>query len=83
MGTLGVNISTGPNLNPAMSDCYIQACRILAGGCSGISMVSRVRVMVKVTVRDRCVKGLMWYHGTDVVYPRLSNWTCLQWTLHS
>jgi len=19
----------------------------------------------------------------DVVFPRLSNWTCLQWTLHS
>jgi len=34
-----------------MSDCYIQACRILVGGCSGISMVSRVRDMVKVTVR--------------------------------
>jgi len=30
---------------------------------------------------DRCIKGLMWYHGMDVVYPRLSNWTCLQWTL--
>jgi len=25
----------------------------------------------------------MWYHGMDVVYLWLSNWTCLQWTLHS
>jgi len=25
----------------------------------------------------------MWYHGMDVAYPWLSNWTCLQWTLHS
>jgi len=57
--------------------------RILAGSCSGISMVSRVRVIVKVTVRDRCVKRLMGCHGMDVVYPWLSNWTCLQWTLHS
>jgi len=32
METLGVNISSNPNPNPAMSDCYIQACRILAGG---------------------------------------------------
>jgi len=39
--------------------------------------------MVKVTVRDRCVKGLIWYRGMDVVYLRLSNWTCLLWTLHS
>jgi len=54
MGTLGVNILSNPIHNPAMSDCYIQACRILAGVCSGICMVSRVRVMVKVTVRDRC-----------------------------
>jgi len=50
-----------PNPNPAMSDCYIQACRILAGDCSGISTVSRGKVMVNVTVRDRCVKGLKWY----------------------
>jgi len=28
----------------------------------------RVRVMVKVTVMERCVKGLMLYHGMDVVY---------------
>ena len=50
--------------NPAMSDCYIQACRILAGGCSGINTVSRVRVMVKVRVRDRRVNC----QGTDVVW---------------
>jgi len=49
-----------PNPNTAMSDCYIQACRILEGGRSGISMVSRVWIRVKVMVRD-CVKGLMWY----------------------
>jgi len=49
-----------PAICPSLSDCYIQACRILAGGC-GISTVSRVRVRVKVTVRDRCVKGLVWY----------------------
>ena len=49
------------NPNPAMSDCYIQACRILAGGCSGISMVSRLRVRVEVMVRDLCVKGLKGY----------------------
>ena len=72
MGTLVVNISSNPN--PAMSDCYIQACNILASSCNGISTISRVRVMVM--VRDRCVKGLC--HGMDVVYPRLSNWTCLQ-----
>jgi len=29
--------------------------------------------MVKVIVGGLCVKGLMWYHGTDVVYPWLSN----------
>jgi len=44
-----------------MSDCYIHACRTLACGCSGISTVSRVRIRVKVTVRDQCVRGLMWY----------------------
>jgi len=33
--------------------------------------------MVKVMVRDQCVKGLMWYRGMDVVYPWLNNWTCL------
>jgi len=27
--------------------------------------------------------GRMWHCGVDVVYPRLSDWTCLQWTLHS
>jgi len=52
MGTSGVNISSNPKPNPSMSDCYIEACRILAGGCSGISTVSKVRVMVKVTVMD-------------------------------
>jgi len=46
-------------------------------------MLSRVRVRVKFTARDRFVKGLMWYNGMDVVYSRLSNWTCMQWTLHS
>jgi len=46
-------------------------------------MVSRVTIMAKVKVRDRCVKGLMWYHGMEVMYPRLSNMTCLLWTLHS
>ena len=45
-----VNISSNPN--PAMSNCYVQVCRILADGYSGISTVSRVRVMVKVTVQD-------------------------------
>jgi len=39
--------------------------------------------MVKVMVRDQCVKGLKWYHGMDVVYLRLSNWTCMPWILHS
>jgi len=38
--------------NAAMLDCYIQTCRILAGSYSGIRMVSRVRVTVKVRVRD-------------------------------
>jgi len=74
------NSYANPNPYHAMSDCYIQACRILAVSCSGICTVSRVRVRVKVTVRDQCVKGLMWYGCT---YLRLSNWTCLQWTLHS
>jgi len=57
------NSYANPKPNPAMSDCYIQTCRIVAGGCSGISMVSRVRVRVrvKVTVRDRCVKAVMLY----------------------
>ena len=40
------------NPNHAMSDCYIQACRTLASGCSGIRIVSRVRVGVKVKVMD-------------------------------
>jgi len=44
------NFYADPNPSPAMSDCYIQACTILASGCSGISTVSRVRVRVKVTV---------------------------------
>jgi len=63
-----VNISSNPNsnVNPAMSDCHTQACRILASSCSGISMVSRVRIMVKVTVRERSVSGLMRYHGCSV-----------------
>jgi len=60
-------------------DCYIHACTILAGSCSGICMVSSVRVRVRVTVRDWCVKGLK---CMDIAYPRLSNWTCLQWVLH-
>ena len=35
-------------------------CRILAGGCSGVSRVCTVRVSFRVTVRvrDRCVQGL-------------------------
>jgi len=52
MGPLGVNISSNPNPNPAMSDGYIQACRVQAGGCSWIITVSRVRVTVEVTVTD-------------------------------
>jgi len=59
MGTLGVNISSNPIPNPAMSDCFIQACKILAGGCSGISTVSRATVMVKVTVRERDQNGIV------------------------
>jgi len=58
MFSLYPNPNSYANPNPAMSDCYIQACAILAGGCSGISTVSRIGVRVKVTVRDRCVKGL-------------------------
>jgi len=61
MFSLYPNPNSYTNPNPAIADCYIQACTILASGCSGISMVSRVRVRVKVTVRDRCVKGLTWY----------------------
>jgi len=69
------NSYTNPSPNPAMSDCYIQACRIglLAGSCSGLWLAQRHQC-------DRCAKELMCY---GVVYPRLSNWTCLQWTLHS
>jgi len=52
MFSLYPNPNSYANPNRAMSDCYIQACRILAGGCSGISTVSRVMVRVKVTVRD-------------------------------
>jgi len=56
------NSYANPNPNPAMSDSYIQACTILAGDCNnGISTVSRVMVIVKVTFRDRCDKGLKWY----------------------
>jgi len=40
----------------------IQVCRILAGSCSRISTVSRIRVTVKVRVRDQCVKELTWYN---------------------
>jgi len=25
----------------------------------------------------------MWHFGMDAVYLRLTDWTCLQWTLHS
>jgi len=46
-----VNPNSYANPNLAMSDCYIQACGILGGGCSGISMVSRVRFRVKVRLR--------------------------------
>jgi len=55
------NSYANPNPNPAMYDCYIQACRkgLLAGGCNG--MISRVTVSVKVLVRNRCAKELMWY----------------------
>ena len=51
-----------------MPDCYIQGCRILVGSCSVLSTVSRVRVMLKVMVRDRCVKRLMW-NGCSVPAP--------------
>jgi len=42
-------------------------CRILTGGCSGISTISRVKVRlrVRVRVRDRYVKGLK-CPGTEV-----------------
>jgi len=60
-----LNSYANPNLNLDMSDCYIQACRIPAGGCSGISTLSRVKVRVKlklrVRFRDQCVKGLKCY----------------------
>jgi len=52
MFSLYPNTIANLNPNPTISDCYIQACRILAGGCSVISMVRRVRVSVKVKVRD-------------------------------
>jgi len=61
-----------------MSNCYIQACTILAGSCSGINTVSGVRL--KVTVRTDVSRDLS---GVDVAYPWLSNWSCVQWTLHS
>jgi len=35
------NFYANSDPNPAMSDCYVQACRILAGSSSGISTVSR------------------------------------------
>jgi len=55
------NPNSYANPNTAMSDCYIQACRLglLASGCSG--MVSRVRVSIKAMVVDRWAKDLMWY----------------------
>jgi len=46
------NFYANPNPNPAMCNCYTQACTILADGYSGITMVSRVTVRFKVTVRD-------------------------------
>jgi len=55
------NFSANSNSNPSMPYCYIQACRIPAGSCSGISTVSRVRVRIKVMVKDQFVKVLMWY----------------------
>ena len=24
----------------------------------------------------------MWHYGVDVTYPRLTDWTCLQWAFH-
>jgi len=71
------NFYANPNFSSAISDCYIQACKILAGSCSEIATVSRVKVRIKVRVRDQYVKGLKWY-GMDVSYPWLSNWSCLQ-----
>jgi len=58
---LNPNSYANPNPNPAMFNCYIQACRIglLAGGYSGT--VRRVRVSIKAMVRDRCAKELKWY----------------------
>jgi len=41
MVSLGVNISNNLYANPAMSDCYIEACRVLACGYSGISTVNK------------------------------------------
>jgi len=55
------NSYANPYPNPAMSNCYIQACTILAGSCSGISMVSRVRVRVQVTLGPMC-------QGTEVMW---------------
>jgi len=52
MFSLYPNPNSYANPNPVMSDCYIQACRIVTGGCSWISKVSRVKVRVKVTIRD-------------------------------
>jgi len=46
------NFYANPNPNPAMSHCYLKACRIPVSGCSGISMVSMIRVRVKVRVMD-------------------------------
>jgi len=46
------NFSANADPNPAMSDCCIQAFRMLTSVCCGISIVSRVRFRAKVTVRD-------------------------------
>ena len=82
MGTVGLISQVTLTLNLTLScptDIHKPVEYYSTGGCSGITTVSRVRIMVKVTVRDRCVKLLMWYHDIDVVYPGLSNCrTCLQ-----
>jgi len=36
MFSLYLNPNSYANPNPAMSDCYIQACTILAGSCMGL-----------------------------------------------
>jgi len=40
---------------------WAQECGILAGGCCGVSRVSRIRFMVTVRVRDGCHEG--WQHA--------------------